>query len=403
MAAFQQAGDFEVLSVEGKLQKNGGNVATSFCTADAEVIHAVGKPVSAFRLLEEARWAVETFEQARRASPQDQTRQRTAIELAHLAQLDATPDEFAWEVQRRIARAKNEYRDRLRDHMKRRSADETRQATESAPPVPKVIARRLAAEHFEGDRAHQIFAAEPLPPFAEVSQRIFEELTNEVFAGNRDLVEVAAEQLRSARQRDALVLLVLYPGGYGPERDRIDKATEQLLDSFSEEPLLAPLEYFEVVELPIRQLAALARLAELPVYELDGGSESTILVAGSDGTQLGKMLGGGLEPAALAAYLWPFAVANVLHQAANLVEEGESRQALDVLRQITAAPLPEDLALRLHQQIADTTFATAETLAAEGRTRDALRLLVLLRKESPQQTLRAAANQRIAEMRAASR
>lgn len=403
VAVFQQAGDFEVLSVEGKLRKNGGNVATSFCTSNVEVIHAVGQPVSAARLLEEARWAVDTFEQARRGSAKSPSRQRAAIERAHLAQLDTTPDDFMWEVQQRIAQAKNEYRDRLRNHLNRRSADETRRAPQSVPPVAKVIARRLAAEHFKGDRAHQIFAAEPLPPFSEVSQLIFEELTNETYAGNRDLVELAADRLQSAQQREALVVLVLYNGGYGPERDRPDKATEQLLATFGEEPLRAPLEYFEVVELPVRQLAALARLAELPVYERDGGSTSTVLITRSDGTQLGVMPDGALEPAAMATLLWPFAVENVLKQAANLVEQGESQQALDVLRQITAAPLPEDLALRLHQQIADTTFAAAETLAATGRTRDALRLLVLVQKESPQETLRAAANQRIAEIRGGGR
>ena len=58
-AAFQQAGDFEVVSVNGQLQKNGGNVASYFCTSAGRVIHAVGKQVSPQRLLQEGEWAVD--------------------------------------------------------------------------------------------------------------------------------------------------------------------------------------------------------------------------------------------------------------------------------------------------------------------------------------------------------
>ena len=41
VAAYQQAGDFEAVNVNGRIRKNGGNVASYFCTADAQVIHAV--------------------------------------------------------------------------------------------------------------------------------------------------------------------------------------------------------------------------------------------------------------------------------------------------------------------------------------------------------------------------
>src|SRR5262249_37566088 len=40
-------------------QKQGGNVASYFCTPDGRVLHAVAGPVDAATLLREARWAVE--------------------------------------------------------------------------------------------------------------------------------------------------------------------------------------------------------------------------------------------------------------------------------------------------------------------------------------------------------
>lgn len=58
MAAYQQVGSFEVVDEHGKLQRNGGNVASYFCTPDGRVIHAVPGPVAAGELLDEAHWAV---------------------------------------------------------------------------------------------------------------------------------------------------------------------------------------------------------------------------------------------------------------------------------------------------------------------------------------------------------
>jgi hypothetical protein len=45
-------------------QKQGGNVASYFCTADGRVLHAVVGPVSAAKLLDEARWVEETWKLA---------------------------------------------------------------------------------------------------------------------------------------------------------------------------------------------------------------------------------------------------------------------------------------------------------------------------------------------------
>jgi hypothetical protein len=56
VASYQKVGTFRL--VNG--QKQGGNVASYFCTPEGRVLHAVAGPVKAATLLREARWVVET-------------------------------------------------------------------------------------------------------------------------------------------------------------------------------------------------------------------------------------------------------------------------------------------------------------------------------------------------------
>jgi hypothetical protein len=57
VSSYQKISTFTLTS---KGQKQGGNVASYFCTADGRVLHAVAGPVSGAKLLEEARWVEET-------------------------------------------------------------------------------------------------------------------------------------------------------------------------------------------------------------------------------------------------------------------------------------------------------------------------------------------------------
>ena len=56
MSTYQKVGTF---TINGG-QKQGGNVASYFCTPDGRVLHAIAGPVNADVLLREARWVVET-------------------------------------------------------------------------------------------------------------------------------------------------------------------------------------------------------------------------------------------------------------------------------------------------------------------------------------------------------
>ena len=82
-AAAQKVGTFQI--VNG--QKQGGNVASYFCTADGLVLHAVPGPVTADVFLREARWAVEVHKLAQTDSRGDPLKYRLAVQKAHADRL----------------------------------------------------------------------------------------------------------------------------------------------------------------------------------------------------------------------------------------------------------------------------------------------------------------------------
>jgi hypothetical protein len=83
VASYQKVGTFRL--VNG--QKQGGNVASYFCTPDGRVLHAVAGPVNAATLLREARWVVETYKLALLEHPDDGTAVRAFVWNAHAERL----------------------------------------------------------------------------------------------------------------------------------------------------------------------------------------------------------------------------------------------------------------------------------------------------------------------------
>jgi hypothetical protein len=82
-ATFQKVGSFRVAGA----QKQGGNVASYFCTPDGGVLDAVAGPVDASTLLREARWVVETRKMALLESGGDVNRYRLFLRMAHAQRL----------------------------------------------------------------------------------------------------------------------------------------------------------------------------------------------------------------------------------------------------------------------------------------------------------------------------
>ena len=79
VSTYQKVGTFRRVGN----QKQGGNVASYFCTPDGRVLHLVVGPVKAGTLLREARWVVETWKLAQLEEAGDDSHLRTVFRRAH--------------------------------------------------------------------------------------------------------------------------------------------------------------------------------------------------------------------------------------------------------------------------------------------------------------------------------
>jgi hypothetical protein len=83
VSSFQKVGTFRIING----QKQGGNVASYFCTPDGRVLHAIAGPVNAPTLLREARWALETYKLALLENRDDATGLKAFFWKAHAERL----------------------------------------------------------------------------------------------------------------------------------------------------------------------------------------------------------------------------------------------------------------------------------------------------------------------------
>jgi hypothetical protein len=83
VSSFQKVATFRIANG----QKQGGNVASYFCTPDNRVLHIIAGPVDAATMLREARWVVEAQKLALLDSGGDETRFREAMRHAHADRL----------------------------------------------------------------------------------------------------------------------------------------------------------------------------------------------------------------------------------------------------------------------------------------------------------------------------
>ena len=146
VCAYQQIGDFQVTNVNGKVQKQGGNVVSYFLTPEGMVIDAVAGPVPADRLLDAARFSVDTWQRAVDAGKRFD---RRAL--------------IVGEAHRRIG----------------------------------------------GGGVHAYLAERPLAPLPMVSDRFFQQLAGEKTNTDRTPVALAAAEFVKARKAKRPVLLVL--------------------------------------------------------------------------------------------------------------------------------------------------------------------------------------------------
>ncbi len=182
VAAFQKVATFKI--VNG--QKQGGNVASYFCTPDGRVLDAVAGPVDGPTLLREARWVVET---------------------CNLADLDGQGGSGLKEAFRKA------HADRLlQEHgLQSKLAPRTEFTTED---VAAVLDRGRGLDN--AGRIHLLLATYPLAPIGKVYRPIFERVLNETVsttpvqlgdaarAPRRVLAPTAADVQEDRRQEQVL-------------------------------------------------------------------------------------------------------------------------------------------------------------------------------------------------------
>ncbi|MCI0640543.1 MAG: hypothetical protein L0Y72_07890 [Gemmataceae bacterium] len=147
MATFQKVGN----------AKQGGNVASYFCTPDGQVLHLIAGPVNAATFLREARWANETWNLAQLEKQSSPAELRAFFSKAHRDRL----------VQRPQHVPQNNLPDR---------------EDWSAEALGQILDgyRHLNAV----DRVHVLLSVAPLPPIERVYQNVFEKILSEQISTN---------------------------------------------------------------------------------------------------------------------------------------------------------------------------------------------------------------------------
>jgi hypothetical protein len=150
VAAFQKVGTFQKVGEA----KQGGNVASYFCTADGRVLHVVAGPVDGPTLLKEARWVVENWKLAQ-------------LDVKTTPQLKAF---FAKAHARRLATEHNLDLKKILPEIRKDSRSITPDTLYQQPWF-----RNLNAQ----GRVHLILAAFPLVKIEQIYRVIFEKVLNE--------------------------------------------------------------------------------------------------------------------------------------------------------------------------------------------------------------------------------
>jgi len=83
VSSFQKVGTFRIVGAA----KQGGNVAAYFCAPDGRVLHCVAGPVNADRMLQDAKWVVETTKTAIKESKGDGGKFKSIFRTAHAKRL----------------------------------------------------------------------------------------------------------------------------------------------------------------------------------------------------------------------------------------------------------------------------------------------------------------------------
>jgi hypothetical protein len=155
VSSFQKVATFQV----NGLQKQGGNVATYFCTPDGRVLHAVAGPVDGTTLLREARWVNENYQLAQMGEPNLEQLQHF-FRKAHAERL--------W----------------LEHHVRMPEVMLPRPDTVTAKQHNQILVENQRLNLNNQGKVHLLLAVGPVPRLDHVYQAVFERILNEKISTN---------------------------------------------------------------------------------------------------------------------------------------------------------------------------------------------------------------------------
>jgi hypothetical protein len=150
VSAFQKVATFQINGG----QKQGGNVASYFCTPDGLVLHTVAGPVSSHAFLSEARWVNETYNLAALENKQTVPLLRTFFRKAHIARLQM-------------------------EHHIGVPVDRLPTSSLSRRGLNLVLDSNMHLNLNERGKVHLLLAAAPLAQMDQLYQVVFEKILNE--------------------------------------------------------------------------------------------------------------------------------------------------------------------------------------------------------------------------------
>ena len=220
-------GSFEVVDEHGKLQRNGGNVASYFCTPEGRVVHAVTGPVAAEELLDEAHWAVASYAAAAQGRTGD---------------------------------------------------------------VPVILARshRDAGTNSRNNQTravHQLLATQPLPAMQSVFQEVFERILGQKLSLPGEGLDSVVQAVAAAQERKLPLLFILYKDKTnGATTGRWNEIVAQ--HTHKRDPLGKLADSFVVVTFPLDLLPAVSQRLGIRPFAAPDQRSPLFVVSRSDGRQL---------------------------------------------------------------------------------------------------------------------
>jgi hypothetical protein len=164
VASYQKVGTFRI--VNG--QKQGGNVASYFCTSSGLVLHAVAGPVNADVMLREARWVVESMKLAELEKKTSVAGLKKVFAKAHAERLES---EYGYRMPQKT---------RVQQVP---GFPQFMNVNFQQLQLPNMNLRQFPVTSQQG-RVHLLLANNPLPPIERIYRTVFENILGERVSTN---------------------------------------------------------------------------------------------------------------------------------------------------------------------------------------------------------------------------